>query len=276
MISATECAALRSREGPLRQLGRDPEASRARCLRCNPQDRPLSSGGGLALDKSYSLPPVNFTTREAALLVTAGRWLERTRLMPFVETLRSAIATTSTSMTSAAFEIVGERREAALLGVTNRVKKMVTPYRSPVKLEVARDGTPATALGGPVVLLEFLAAKRVAAALPESDGSPPQGWSNGQMILVVLFLDVPGLTGCRPSTVWRAMRGFVRWSGASRRSCSACRGARPPGATRAAPINQSGTTPDEAARPQGVGEDPTISKMPAFPLRKSLLQAPTA
>ena len=48
-------------------------------------------GGGLALDKSYSLPPVNFTTREAALLVTAGRWLERTRLMPFVETLRSAI-----------------------------------------------------------------------------------------------------------------------------------------------------------------------------------------
>ena len=48
-------------------------------------------GGGLALDKSYSLPPVNFTTREAALLVTAGRWLERTRMMPFVETLRSAI-----------------------------------------------------------------------------------------------------------------------------------------------------------------------------------------
>ena len=48
-------------------------------------------GGGLALDKSYSLPPVNFTTREAALLVAAGRWLERTRLMPFVETLRSAI-----------------------------------------------------------------------------------------------------------------------------------------------------------------------------------------
>ena len=48
-------------------------------------------GGGLALDKSYSLPPVNFTAREAALLVTAGRWLERTRLMPFVETLRSAI-----------------------------------------------------------------------------------------------------------------------------------------------------------------------------------------
>jgi predicted DNA-binding transcriptional regulator YafY len=48
-------------------------------------------GGGLALDKSYTLPPVNFTAHEAAILVAAGRWLERTRLLPFLETLRSAI-----------------------------------------------------------------------------------------------------------------------------------------------------------------------------------------
>lgn len=48
-------------------------------------------GGGLALDRAYSLPPVNFTAREAAVLVSTGRWLERTRLMPFVETLRAAI-----------------------------------------------------------------------------------------------------------------------------------------------------------------------------------------
>lgn len=48
-------------------------------------------GGGLALDKSYTLPPVNFTSREAAILVTTGRWLERIRVVPFVETLRSAI-----------------------------------------------------------------------------------------------------------------------------------------------------------------------------------------
>jgi predicted DNA-binding transcriptional regulator YafY len=48
-------------------------------------------GGGLALDKAYTLPPVNFTAHEAAILVAAGRWLERTRLLPFVETLRSAI-----------------------------------------------------------------------------------------------------------------------------------------------------------------------------------------
>ena len=48
-------------------------------------------GGGLVLDRSYTLPPVNFTSREAAILVAAGRWLERTRVMPFVETLRGAI-----------------------------------------------------------------------------------------------------------------------------------------------------------------------------------------
>src|SRR6185312_9131175 len=30
-------------------------------------------GGGYALDKSYTLPPVNFTAREAAVLMTVGR-----------------------------------------------------------------------------------------------------------------------------------------------------------------------------------------------------------
>jgi len=48
-------------------------------------------GGGLVLDSSYTLPPVNFTAREAAILVTAGRWLERARLIPFIDTLRAAI-----------------------------------------------------------------------------------------------------------------------------------------------------------------------------------------
>jgi predicted DNA-binding transcriptional regulator YafY len=48
-------------------------------------------GGGLALDSAYNLPPVNFTAREAAILITAGRWLERARLIPFIDTLRVAI-----------------------------------------------------------------------------------------------------------------------------------------------------------------------------------------
>ena len=82
-------------------------------------------------------------------------------------------------------------QQPALAGVTNRVKKMVPPYRSAVKLEVAWDRTPATALGG-LVVLELLAATRVLAALPGSDGSPSQGWSDGQMILAVLLLNIAG------------------------------------------------------------------------------------
>ncbi len=69
---------------------------------------------------------------------------------------------------------------------------MVATYRSPVKLEVARAGTPATAHGGLVVLFEVLAAQRILAGLPRA-GGPAQGWSDGQMILAVLVLNLVGL-----------------------------------------------------------------------------------
>jgi len=48
-------------------------------------------GGGYALDRAYSLPPVNFTAREAALLLIAGRWLTEMRVVPFTETLGTAL-----------------------------------------------------------------------------------------------------------------------------------------------------------------------------------------
>jgi predicted DNA-binding transcriptional regulator YafY len=48
-------------------------------------------GGGYALERSYSLPPVNFTAREAAVLVAAGRWLVESRLLPLTDTLGSAL-----------------------------------------------------------------------------------------------------------------------------------------------------------------------------------------
>lgn len=48
-------------------------------------------GGGYALDRNYSLPPVNFSAREAALLVVCGDWLVNLRLVPFVSTLQTAI-----------------------------------------------------------------------------------------------------------------------------------------------------------------------------------------
>lgn len=48
-------------------------------------------GGGYALDRAYSLPPVNFTAREAAILCATGQWISRLRLLPFTETLASAL-----------------------------------------------------------------------------------------------------------------------------------------------------------------------------------------
>ena len=48
-------------------------------------------GGGYALDRNYTLPPVNFTAREAALLVTLGRWAAQMRLLPFSDTLGRAL-----------------------------------------------------------------------------------------------------------------------------------------------------------------------------------------
>jgi len=48
-------------------------------------------GGGYALDRSYNLPPVNFRPREAALLVVLGRFATEMRLLPFTESLASAM-----------------------------------------------------------------------------------------------------------------------------------------------------------------------------------------
>jgi predicted DNA-binding transcriptional regulator YafY len=48
-------------------------------------------GGGYALDRAYTLPPVNFTPREAALLVTLGAWATGMRLLPFADTLEGAL-----------------------------------------------------------------------------------------------------------------------------------------------------------------------------------------
>lgn len=47
-------------------------------------------GGGYALDKSYQLPPVNFTAREAALLVLLVQMAMDQRFLPFVDTLQAA------------------------------------------------------------------------------------------------------------------------------------------------------------------------------------------
>ncbi len=63
-------------------------------------------GGGYALDRAYSLPPVNFSPREAAVLVVLGRFATETRLVPFVDTLESALSKVRGALTT------GQQREA--------------------------------------------------------------------------------------------------------------------------------------------------------------------
>lgn len=48
-------------------------------------------GGGYALDRAYSLPPVNFSPREAAVVLTIGKIATELRWIPFTTTLGSAL-----------------------------------------------------------------------------------------------------------------------------------------------------------------------------------------
>jgi predicted DNA-binding transcriptional regulator YafY len=58
------------------------------------------------LDRGYSLPPVNFSPREAAILVVLGRFAAEMRLIPFVETLDGALSKVRGALTA------GQQREA--------------------------------------------------------------------------------------------------------------------------------------------------------------------
>jgi predicted DNA-binding transcriptional regulator YafY len=48
-------------------------------------------GGGYALDRHYSLPPINLSAREAAVLVALGTHAVNMRRLPFIETLQSGL-----------------------------------------------------------------------------------------------------------------------------------------------------------------------------------------
>jgi len=59
-------------------------------------------GGGYALDRSYTLPPVNFTPKEAALLCAMGRWAREMRFLPFVDTVDAALDKVRGALTASA------------------------------------------------------------------------------------------------------------------------------------------------------------------------------
>ena len=102
-------------EVTVRTMYRDLDALRAASL---PVGAERGRGGGYALDRHYTLPPVNFTAREAALLVALGRFAVDMRLMPFTETLNSALEKVQAALSaSAQRELLTRLREIAFHGV---------------------------------------------------------------------------------------------------------------------------------------------------------------
>jgi len=99
----------------VRTIYRDLDALRAAALPVSAESGP---GGGFALDRSYSLPPVNFTAREAALIVALGKFAIDMRLMPFGETLQSGLDKVRAALsTSAQRELLTRLKELSFHGV---------------------------------------------------------------------------------------------------------------------------------------------------------------
>jgi predicted DNA-binding transcriptional regulator YafY len=99
----------------IRTVYRDLDALREAQL---PLSAERGRGGGYALDRNYSLPPVNFTAREAALLSALGRWATEARLVPFTLTLGSAIDKVRSALaTSAQRELLGLMKELVFVGI---------------------------------------------------------------------------------------------------------------------------------------------------------------
>lgn len=75
-------------------------------------------GGGYALDTHYQLPPVNFTAREAALLVALSRLAVEQRLIPFPNVIERASDKVRAALTtSAQRELLSIIGQLQLVGV---------------------------------------------------------------------------------------------------------------------------------------------------------------
>src|SRR5215831_4678027 len=102
-------------EVTVRTIYRDLDALRSAAM---PVAAERGRGGGYALDKSYALPPVNFTAREAALLIAMGRYAIDMRLLPFTDTLASGLDKVRAALSvSAQRELLTRMRELTFLGV---------------------------------------------------------------------------------------------------------------------------------------------------------------
>jgi predicted DNA-binding transcriptional regulator YafY len=75
-------------------------------------------GGGYALDKNYQLPPINFTAREAALLVALANMASTQRLIPFHGAIeRAADKVRAALSASAQRELLSLIAELQIVGV---------------------------------------------------------------------------------------------------------------------------------------------------------------
>lgn len=90
-------------------------------------------GGGYALDKNYALPPVNFTAREAALLVAVGTFALEMRLMPFLETMQGALDKVRSALSTSA-----QRELLTRLGELSFQAVPALPVRPAVRAAVER------------------------------------------------------------------------------------------------------------------------------------------
>ncbi|MGH7440272.1 MAG: helix-turn-helix transcriptional regulator [Polyangiaceae bacterium] len=99
----------------VRTIYRDLDALRDASL---PLAAERGRGGGYALDSSYSLPPVNFTSREAAVIVALGRFAIEMRLLPFTDTLESGMDKIRGALSrSAQRELLARLKELSFTGV---------------------------------------------------------------------------------------------------------------------------------------------------------------
>lgn len=99
----------------VRTVYRDLDALREAAL---PVGAERGRGGGYALDRAYSLPPVNFTAREAMVLVTLGRLASELRLFPFTQTLDAALRKVRAALpTAAQRKLDAEKHRLTFTGV---------------------------------------------------------------------------------------------------------------------------------------------------------------
>jgi predicted DNA-binding transcriptional regulator YafY len=105
-------------EVTVRTVFRDLDALRGAAL---PIQSERGRGGGVVLDKSYTLPPVNFTPREAALLITACGWLANMRVIPFTDALEAALDKVRAALsTSSQRQLLEHMKTLQFVGVPAR------------------------------------------------------------------------------------------------------------------------------------------------------------